>query len=201
VPFSREYVRHMAGWYAQKHPDEDFAETFAVWLTPGSNWRRRYRGWGALAKLRYMDRIARELSEVDPVRRRGRTDITVDEMESTVADFYRQTTEEIPLVDLAHDTDLADIFNVPKRQKNGARPAADFLREHRKTIADKIAYWTGMQRPVIKRLLESIENRSAELKLRADSRRASEHLAEISVYAAALAMNHMSKEKGRSKQP
>jgi len=201
VPFSREYVRHMAGWYAQKHPDEDFAETFAVWLTPGSNWRRRYRGWGALAKLRYMDRIARELSEVDPVRRRGRTDITVDEMESTVADFYRQTTEEIPLVDLAHDTDLADIFNVPKRQKNGARPAADFLREHRKTIADKIAYWTGMHRPIIKRLLESIENRSAELKLRADSRRASEHLAEISVYAAALAMNHMSKEKGRSKQP
>jgi Putative zinc-binding metallo-peptidase len=200
-PFSREYVRHILGWYAQKHPDEDFAETFAVWLTPGSNWRRRYRGWGALAKLRYMDRIARELSEADPVRRRGRTDITVDEMESTVADFYRQTTEEIPLVDLAHDTDLADIFNVPKRQKNGARPAADFLREHRKTIADKIAYWTGMQRPVIKRLLESIENRSAELKLRADSRRASEHLAEISVYAAALAMNHMSKEKGRSKQP
>jgi hypothetical protein len=52
VPFSRDYVRHMAGWYAQKHPDEDFAETFAVWLTPGSNWRKRYRGWGAMAKLR-----------------------------------------------------------------------------------------------------------------------------------------------------
>ncbi len=34
VPFSRRYVRHIAGWYAQKHPDEDFAESFAVWLTP-----------------------------------------------------------------------------------------------------------------------------------------------------------------------
>jgi len=201
VPFSRDYVRHMAGWYAQKHPDEDFAETFAVWLTPGSNWRQRYKGWGALAKLRYMERIARELSEVDPIRRRGRTDITVDEMESTVADFYRQSTEDIPLVDLAHDTDLRDIFNVPKRQKNGARPASDFLREHRKTITDKIAYWTGMQRPLIKRLLESIERRAAELALRADSRRAAEHLAEISVYAAALAMNYTSKEKGRPKQP
>jgi Putative zinc-binding metallo-peptidase len=201
VPFSRDYVRHMAGWYAQKHPDEDFAETFAVWLTPGSNWRKRYRGWGALAKLRYMDRIARELSEVEPIRRRGRTDITVDEMDSTVADFYRQTTEEVPFVNLAHDTDLSDIFNVPKRKKKGAQPAAEFLHEHRKTIADKIAYWTGMQRPVIKRLLETIEKRAAELKLRADSRRASEHLAEISVYAAALAMNYMSREKRRPKQP
>jgi putative zinc-binding metallo-peptidase len=201
VPFSRDYVRHMAGWYAQKHPDEDFSETFAVWLTPGSNWRKRYRGWGALTKLKYMDRIARELSQVDPIRRRGRTDITVDEMEGTVGDFYRQTSEEAPLVDLAHDTDLGDIFNVPKRQKNGARPAAEFVREHRKTITDKIAYWTGMQRPLIKRLLEMIEKRAAELGLRADSRRAAEHLAEISVYAAALAMNYMSKEKGRSKQP
>jgi hypothetical protein len=201
VPFSRDYVRHMAGWYAQKHPDEDFSETFAVWLTPGSNWRRRYRGWGALTKLKYMDRIARDLSQVDPIRRRGRADITVNEMEETVADFYRQTSEEAPLVDLAHDTDLGDIFNVPKRQKNGARPAAEFVREHRKTITDKIAYWTGMQRPLIKRLLEMIEKRAAELGLRADSRRASEHLAEISVYAAALAMNYMSKEKGRSKQP
>src|SRR5213083_2052556 len=42
VPFSRKYVRHIAGWYAQKHPDEDFAETFAVWLTPDSDWQRRY---------------------------------------------------------------------------------------------------------------------------------------------------------------
>jgi len=41
VPFSRHYVRHIEGWYAQKHPDEDFAETFAVWLTPRSGWRRK----------------------------------------------------------------------------------------------------------------------------------------------------------------
>ena len=44
--------------YAQKHPDEDFAETFAVWLDPASRWRRRYKDWQvALAKLEYVDRI------------------------------------------------------------------------------------------------------------------------------------------------
>ena len=88
IPFSRKYVRHMAGWYAQKHPDEDFAETFAVWLTPRSQWRKRYQGWEALAKLQFVDRIARKVGDLDPVRRRGRTDITVDEMEATVGEFY-----------------------------------------------------------------------------------------------------------------
>src|SRR4030081_2498881 len=82
VPFSRRFVRHIAGWYAQKHPDEDFAETFAVWLTPRSGWRKRYKGWGARAKLRYVDRMARRFREVEPVRPQGRTDVTVEEMET-----------------------------------------------------------------------------------------------------------------------
>jgi hypothetical protein len=194
IPFSRDHVRHMAGWYAQKHPDEDFAETFAVWLTPRSAWRKRYRGWGAMAKLRYVDRIARELANADPIRRRGRMDITVDEMETTVGEFYQRTTEELPIVDLAPDSDLTDIFNVPKR-RNHARPAQEWLREHRKTVVDKIAYWTGVPRPLTKRLVEAIEKRVGELSLRADANRELEHLTEITVYAAALAMNYMSKGK------
>jgi hypothetical protein len=196
VPFSRNYVRHLAGWYAQKHPDEDFAETFAVWLTPRSGWRRRYRGWGAMAKLRYMDRIARELGGEDPVRRRGSPDVTVDEMESTVAEFYRQSVAEtIPIGDLALDTDLMDIFNVSKRRKKAARPAQDFLRDHRKAVVDKVAYWTGVQRPLIKRLVEVIESRVGELGLRADTRREPEHLAEVTVYATTLATNYMTRGK------
>ena len=195
VPFSRNYVRHLAGWYAQKHPDEDFAETFAVWLTPRSGWRKRYRGWRAFEKLRYMERIAKLLGNVDPVRRRGAPDITVDEMESTVGDFYRQTgTEETPIVDLALDTDLVDIFNVSKRKK-AVRPAAAFLRQHRKEVVDKIAYWSGLQRPLVKKLIEAIEKRIGELELRVDARRESEHLAEITAYATALAMNYITRGK------
>src|SRR5258706_7997561 len=44
-PFSRRHVRHLPGWYAQKHPDEDWAETFAVWMTPGLDWRAEYGHW------------------------------------------------------------------------------------------------------------------------------------------------------------
>jgi len=86
ILFSKDYVRYLPGWYAQKHPDEDFAETFAVWMTPRSGWRKRYRGWGAMAKLEYMDRIARQLGNADPLRTRGTPDITVAEMEITVAE-------------------------------------------------------------------------------------------------------------------
>ena len=75
-PFSRRYVRHLPGWYAQKHPDEDWAETFAVWMTPGLDWRAEYAGWPeALAKLEYCDRVMRRAARARPAgdrRRAGR---------------------------------------------------------------------------------------------------------------------------------
>ena len=195
APFSRDYVRHLPGWYAQKHPDEDFAETFAVWLTPRSNWRKRYRGWKALEKLRYLDRLARKLGKTDPPRRRGDTDITVDEMEMTVADFYHQAVrEEVGVTELAPEADLRDIFPVSRRRKK-ARPAAEFLREHRKSVIDKVAHWTGAQRPLIKALLETIEDRAGKLDLRVDASREAEHLAELTAYTTALVMTYVTKGK------
>src|SRR5204863_4214650 len=66
-PFSRRFVRHLPGWYAQKHPDEDWAETFAVWLTPASDWRRLYAGWPeALAKLEYCDGTIGRIGPLPP---------------------------------------------------------------------------------------------------------------------------------------
>ena len=70
-PYSRSFVVHLESWYAQSHPAEDFAETFAVWLTPDSQWRARYAGWPALRKLEYMDALMREIGPRDPVARRG----------------------------------------------------------------------------------------------------------------------------------
>jgi Putative zinc-binding metallo-peptidase len=196
IPFSRRFVRHMEGWYAQKHPDEDFAETFAVWLTPGSRWRKRYKGWPALAKLRYVDRMAKQVSDTDPLRARGRTDITVEEMETTVADFYEAALSQQPSPgDLLLDTDLEDIFKVGKRRKNGVRPAAELLKESRKSLVDKLTYWTGVQRPLVKKLVESIEARVGGLGLRADVKLEKDYLTEITVYATALAMNYIARGK------
>ncbi len=196
VPFSRQFVRHMEGWYAQKHPDEDFAETFAVWLTPRSNWRKRYKGWGAMKKLLYMDRIGRELGDADPVVAQGDTDITVDEMDVTVGEFYqRALDQQLTPGELPLETDLRDIFNVSKRRRNHIRPAADLLRENRKVLVDKVNYWTGVQRPLVKKLVEAIEAKVSDLGLRADVRCERESLTEVTVYATALAMNYITRGK------
>jgi hypothetical protein len=204
APFSRDYVRHLPGWYAQKHPDEDFAETFAVWMTPRSNWRKRYRGWGALAKLQYLNRLARKVGKSDPLRRRGQSDLTVDEMDTTVAEFYGRdgshgageevAAAELGVSELTPDTDLRDMFAVSKRRKS-AVPAQEFLHQHRKAVIDKVAQWTGAQRPLIKRLIDAMEKRAGELDLRADRTRSAEHLAEVTAYATALAMTYVTKGK------
>jgi len=196
VPFSRQFVRHMEGWYAQKHPDEDFAETFAVWLTPGSRWRQKYKGWPALEKLRYVDRTFRKLGSLDPVRPRGRTDITVEEMDTTVGDFYEAVLSEQPSPgDLPLDTDLQDIFNAGRRRKKGVRPAAELLRENHKSLVDKLTYWSGVPRSLIKKLVESIETRVGEMDLRVNIKQERECLTELTVYATALAMNYVTRGK------
>jgi len=196
VAFSRRYVRHIAGWYAQKHPDEDFAETFAVWLTPRSGWREKYKNWGALRKLKYVDRIAHRVADAEPLKPRGETDVTVEEMTTTVGEFYQQAVEQqLAPAELALDTDLLDIFNVSKRRKKGVRPAAEVLTENQKTLVDKVTYWTGVQRPLVRKLIESIQQRAGELGLLADVAREREYLAEVSVYATALAMNYLLRGK------
>ena len=79
--------------YAQKHPDEDFAETFAVWLTPRSAWRRRYRYWPALKKLQYVDDLMRRMAKRAPRRTGGKLLNPVEEMTMPLAEHYGQRAE------------------------------------------------------------------------------------------------------------
>ncbi|GAC1428276.1 MAG: putative zinc-binding metallopeptidase [Terriglobales bacterium] len=196
IPFSRKFVRHMEGWYAQKHPDEDFAETFAVWMTPRSNWRNRYKGWGAMKKLAYMERTGKKFADVEPSRPKGDTDITVEQMEDTVQQFYEShATEPREAAELLLDTDLKDIFNVSSRKRKDVRPAVDLLRENRKTITDKLTYWTGVQRPLIKNLLAAIEDRLAFLRLQSDLKCEQQYLTELTVFCTTLTMNYLTRGK------
>jgi hypothetical protein len=138
--------------------------------------------------------MAHKLRGVEPIRPQGRADFTVDEMDTTVADFYqgmldqRRSPEELAL-----DTDLTDIFKASRRRKKNVRPAADLLRENRKAIVDKVAYWTGVGRPRVQSLVEAILARVAELDLRADTKSEREHLTELTAYATALAMNYLTR--------
>jgi hypothetical protein len=192
-PMSRAYVRHIAGWYAQKHPDEDFAETFAVWLNPRSGWRRRYRTWPALKKLLYVDRVVRAHANVDPLRKRGYPDVTAGEMAFTLGEFYtHQQRTTAAAVQVEMQSDLPDIFlRRPGRKKT--RPAADLVLEHRELITDKIEYWTGVQRPVVRALVESMAAHCREANLHAEVGKEARYLVELATYGTTLAMNYLTR--------
>ena len=89
---SRDFVRHLPGFYAQAHPDEDFAETFAVTVTPRANWRRAYQNHPkALAKLRFVERLLIEHASLKPKRRDdGSTCYAASRMRSTLRRFYER---------------------------------------------------------------------------------------------------------------
>ncbi|HET7224653.1 MAG TPA: putative zinc-binding metallopeptidase [Candidatus Eisenbacteria bacterium] len=194
VPFSRKYVRHIAGWYAQKHPDEDFAETFAVWLTPRSNWRVKYQSWPAIHKLRYVDRVARRLRGEEPVVRSGDFDVTVADMKVTVEQFYRRYFKQnTAAASVALETDLVDLFVPQGRRRKGVYPATELVEKHRKVMTDKIAYWTGVKRPLVRALLDRVIASCRNLRLFAIEGREAEYLVELTAVGTTLAMNYLTR--------
>ena len=189
-PFSRYFVRHILGWYAQKHPDEDFAETFAVWLTPGLDWRQTYDGWGALAKLEYVDRVMKAIAkQVPDVPEPTPEDLPVAAMQYTVAEHYQDNEESIPIRDpRIFDGDLKTIF-VTVGQAPAAAAAADFILRHRREIVTRIAYWTGENAAVVRQFVDFLARRVEELDLRLGGLEAST-LIELTAFGTAVMMNY-----------
>jgi len=192
-PFSRRYVRHLPGWYAQKHPDEDFAETFAVWLAPRSNWRRRYRGWPAMRKLGYVERTMRRIGGQEPVVHKGDFDVTVDDLHLTVEEFYARNFEETRAAEsVAIDADLEQIFFRKGHRRAALVPAADVIERHRLTLTNTLTHWTGVHRPIVRRLVQRMARRARELDLYGTTRAEPDYLVQLTAFGTTLAMHYVS---------
>ena len=189
-PFSRDHVRHILGWYAQKHPDEDFAETFAVWLTPGLDWRTDYAGWPALAKLEYVDAVMREVGSTIPiVPAPTDDDLPVEAMNYTVEEHYRSAEERLPIEDERHfDGDLRTVFASSAVAPRGER-ATDFLRRHRREIVRRIANWTGESPTILRAFIDFLAARADILDLRVSGLEAAT-LIELTSFGTAVMMNY-----------
>jgi len=165
-PYSKSFVQHLDHWYAQSHPDEDFAETFAVWLDPQAMWATRYAGWPAQRKLEYMDRLMRKLArqrprvashrQVDPVRR----------LRKTLGDHYRKKREHYGLdhPDF-YDRDLRNLFSDAAGYARNPS-AARFVRKIRKEVRSTVASFTDSYQYTIDQLLQKIIERCREQNLR-----------------------------------
>lgn len=143
---SRHYVRHLAVFpygrtYAQKHPDEDFAETFAVWLTPRSNWRERYRNWPVIRKLLYVDRLMKDIRGKVPVSRRCQLLDPVGRMNLTLAEYYGKTAERFRREARGYvDDSLHAAF--PASRGQVLRPASALFRRYRDRLVERTVHWS-----------------------------------------------------------
>jgi hypothetical protein len=164
-PYSKRYVRHLDRWYAQCHPAEDFAETFAVWLDPASRWRRKYKGWPALRKLAYVDGRMRELAGKSPrVRSREKVE-PLGELTLTLGEYYEKKKERYGReVIHTYDRDLSRLF-VPRTAAERAESAAEFLRRAQPRIRLLVSRSTGKPAYAIDRVLSSLIRRSVALDL------------------------------------
>ena len=165
-PYSKSFVLHLDPWYAQAHPDEDFAETFAVWLTPDSNWSERYAGWPALDKLVYMDTLMGELRGKEPLVTSVQALDPLPQLRYTLAHHYRTKRRHhgIDHPDF-YDRDLRRLFS-DAPEYAGNLTAAQFLSKIRRPVRKLVASWTGITQYTIDRVLEAMIARSRELGLR-----------------------------------
>jgi hypothetical protein len=190
-PYSKSFVRHLGNWYAQAHPDEDFAETFAVWLTlQPAEWRERYRGWKALAKLEYVNEIMREVAGTKVRVKKGRTGRIAEasRMKKTLARHYAErrklNAEDFPDF---YDADLRALF---EQGDPSGESAARFMRQNRKIIVPTLVRWTGQHKYTVDQLVRRLTLRCESLGLQAPVRR-ERLLFDIGAYLSALVTNHL----------
>jgi hypothetical protein len=166
-PASKNYVQHLRLWYAQSHPDEDFAETFAVWLRPRSDWRRRYSDWPALKKLEYVDELMEAIAGERPILTKRLKVEPLSGNTRTLEEHYRNK-QALYVVDTpkTYDRDLTRIFSGDPRY-SGSEAASTFIRHHRAEIRQLVAKWTGEYQLTLDAVLDAMIDRCRELKLRA----------------------------------
>jgi hypothetical protein len=133
-PASRRHVQHLGEWYAQAHPAEDFAETFAVWLTPRSDWRRRYADWPALPKLEFIAEAAEQMRREPPaLRQRVLIEPLSENTRTLEQHFRRKLARRLRLRRPLADRLLRRAFS-RERPARLPRPAAALLRRHRTAL-------------------------------------------------------------------
>ncbi len=191
-PYSRSYVHNLQNWYAQAHPDEDFAESFAVWLDPSQDWKSEYRKWPAvLKKLNYIAALASEVRGQEPRGEGGYLPCSASRLKSTLKHYYqkrrREQAQDYPDF---YDEDLARIFvggrDQPKRDSSAAR----FLQKNRRAILDSVAHWTGERKFTVESLLRKFIDRCETLDLRVGKDPIAVHL-EVASYLATLVMHYL----------
>lgn len=167
-PYSKSYVKHLDRWYAQAHPDEDFAETFAVWLNPNNDWKKEYSQWPtALQKLNYIEKIAKESLTLKNTAEKGRTPSNIKNLSTTLEKYYhKRKNENADDYPDFYDSDLKFIFNGDTTLTKRDASASRFMNKHRKLIVTTVAWATSERKFTIDSLVRRLTDRCKLLELK-----------------------------------
>ncbi|MBX7148769.1 putative zinc-binding metallopeptidase [bacterium] len=162
--YSKNYVRNLDNFYAQCDPDEDFAETFAVWLNPSSNYKKHYSRWGALKKLECVESLMAGITGTPPLTTRTEYNYSIQKLKTRLKNHYikkrRDYAEDYPDF---FDQDLKKIFTADK--KEGSKKASVFISRHKKEMMTKVSLWSGEKKYSLDQLIHNLQARANTLGL------------------------------------
>jgi len=162
-PWSKSYVRHLHylgdPHYAQKHPDEDWAETFAIWLDPRSHWERKYRNWpNALEKLTYMDRLMKEVAGEEPICLKRKREGEYTAIEETVSEWWGLDGEMLDQELQEYLNDMNELFVRPANGRRKLLPAWRLIRKYARPLTEQVSQWIwGSNRHTVRKSLRRWE--------------------------------------------
>ena len=198
-PYSRRFVIHLEDNYAQSHPDEDFAETFAVWLTPNSQWETKYKDWPVIKKLRYIDNVMKKIGNQPPLNMaQGTPPWSAARMTSTLAAHYERKRKVLGSEFKGfYDDSLKELFTITPPDSSTLK-ASHLLRHNRRHIIDNVTRWTGHRKYDVHQLVNRLILRCEGLKLYADTSQIDDLIA-VTALVTAIASNtfRISKKRRR----
>jgi hypothetical protein len=190
-PKSKNFVFHLDWWYAQSHPAEDFAETFAIWLRPRSSWRKEYMGWPVLRKLEYVDELINSISKKFPkIKLREKVE-PLSENKKTLHEHYeeKRTLYGINIPEV-YDSELKRLFPEYPDNNSTRRSAAVFLRKIRPEISQLCARGVGESPYVIAQILQDMIIRCRAMKLYV-TRPEEEVKIEVAIFVSMQTLNYL----------
>lgn len=177
-PYSKLFVRHLDNNYAQAHPDEDWAETFALWLDPKNDWRVAYKAWGALKKLMLVEELMANITNLKPLVQFREEIDSIENCEQTLEGYFEAKRRRYRLKPARKISPQIKRLFAHKSDSTNQIPAHDFLSLHQKELCQKLAAHTKEPHYVIKRALKeaSIISKSAGLYLRKKQKKEKQEL-------------------------
>ena len=165
--YSKKFVRNIKDGYAQGHPVEDFAETFAVWLDPNSCWKSKYKLWPAYKKLLYVDKLIKGFKNKKQVVFKKESfdlaadsKITLKKYYSIKKRLYGQNGDDF------WDSSLKKVFSGSKIK---SPTAYEFLTENRVEIINRLHCHENIRKYRLKKIYTQLRDRSKRLNLKVGS--------------------------------